>query len=79
MKKIIAFGASSSTNSINKKLAIYAANQISNSKVIVLDLNDFEMGISPGQACVFYSKDEVGDKVLGGGWITKTINNYLST
>ena len=44
-----------------------------------VDLNDFEMGISPGQACVFYSKDEVGDKVLGGGWITKTINNYLST
>ena len=45
MKKIIAFGASSSINSINKKLAIYAANQISNSKVIALDLNDFEMPI----------------------------------
>jgi len=45
LKKIIAFGASSSINSINKKLAIYAANQISNSKVIALDLNDFEMPI----------------------------------
>tara|TARA_B100001765_G_C19463272_1_gene320308 strand:- start:136 stop:1155 length:1020 start_codon:yes stop_codon:yes gene_type:complete len=32
-------------------------------------LNEKELGISPGQACVFYSKDLVGDKVLGGGWI----------
>ena len=30
-----------------------------------------EYGISPGQACVFYSKDVYGYKVLGGGWITK--------
>ncbi len=28
-----------------------------------------EDGISPGQACVFYKKDEFGYKVLGGGWI----------
>ena len=36
-----------------------------------------ETGISPGQACVFYSKDDYGDKVLGGGWIDKTFNkNY---
>jgi tRNA-specific 2-thiouridylase len=40
---------------------------------------DKETGISPGQACVFYSKDNVGDKVLGGGWIHKTINKNLST
>ena len=40
---------------------------------------DKETGISPGQACVFYSKDELGDKVLGGGWIDKTFNNKLST
>jgi len=40
---------------------------------------DKERGISPGQACVFYSKDEFGDKVLGGGWIDKTFNNNLST
>ena len=38
-----------------------------------------ETGISPGQACVFYSKDDIGDKVLGGGWIDKTFNNNLST
>jgi tRNA-specific 2-thiouridylase len=28
-----------------------------------------EDGISPGQACVFYNKDQFGYKVLGGGWI----------
>ncbi len=38
-----------------------------------------EMGISPGQACVFYSKDNFGDKVLGGGWIETTNNKNLST
>ena len=36
-----------------------------------LNLLEDEYGISPGQACVFYSKDEFGDKVLGGGWIEK--------
>ena len=38
-----------------------------------------EAGIAPGQACVFYSKDDYGDKVLGGGWIYKTANKNLST
>ena len=36
-----------------------------------LNLLEEEYGISPGQACVFYSKDENGYKVLGGGWVTK--------
>ena len=44
-----------------------------------VEILDKETGISPGQACVFYSKDEVGDKVLGGGWIDKVYNNSLST
>jgi len=30
-----------------------------------------EYGISPGQACVFYFKNNEGYKVLGGGWIKK--------
>mgnify|MGYP003335236839 CR=1 FL=1 len=42
---------------------------ISNSKANVELLED-EYGISPGQACVFYKKDNNGDKLLGGGWIT---------
>ena len=44
-----------------------------------VNLEENEIGISPGQACVFYSKNRFGDKVLGGGWISKTVNNYLST
>ena len=38
-----------------------------------------EIGISPGQACVFYFKDSIGDKMLGGGWIHETFNRNLST
>ena len=44
-----------------------------------VNLLEEEQGISPGQACVFYSLNKFGDKVLGGGWITRTINKYLST
>jgi len=44
-KKIIAFGASSSRHSINKKLATFAANQLSDAAITILDLNDFEMPI----------------------------------
>jgi len=35
----------------------------------LVNLQDFEDGISPGQACVFYNKDKYGLKLLGGGWI----------
>lgn len=43
--KIIAFAGSPSKNSINKKLAIYAANFFKDADVEVLDLNDFQMPI----------------------------------
>ena len=36
-----------------------------------VNLLEDEYGISPGQACVFYSKNQEGYKVLGGGWIYK--------
>jgi len=35
-----------------------------------VNLLEEEHGIAPGQACVFYSKNNLGYKVLGGGWIT---------
>ncbi|HEY4616668.1 MAG TPA: NAD(P)H-dependent oxidoreductase [Flavobacterium sp.] len=41
--KIIAFGASPSKHSINKKLATYAAHLFKNAEVEVLDLNDYQM------------------------------------
>jgi tRNA-uridine 2-sulfurtransferase len=34
-----------------------------------VNLLEEEQGIAPGQACVFYSKNNLGYKVLGGGWI----------
>ena len=41
--KIVAFGGSNSTQSINKHLATYAASIFENAEVEVLDLNDFAM------------------------------------
>ena len=40
-----------------------------NDNTALVNLEEFEDGISPGQACVFYNKDKFGYKVLGGGWI----------
>lgn len=48
-KKILAFGASNSSDSINKQLATYASKQFKNADVDLVDLNDYEMPI--------YSKD----------------------
>ena len=43
--KVIAFAGSSSKQSINKKLAIYAAGLIEGAEIEVLDLNDYELPI----------------------------------
>ena len=56
------------------KAKIRFTNDYANVNVV-----DEETGVSPGQACVFYTKDMYGDKVLGGGWIHKTFNKNLST
>ncbi len=45
MLKILAFGASNSRNSINKQLAAYAAAQVEEAAITLIDLNDFEMPI----------------------------------
>ena len=44
-QKILAFGASNSKNSINKKFATFAAKQLVNATITLVDLNDFEMPI----------------------------------
>ncbi|MEO5788058.1 NAD(P)H-dependent oxidoreductase [Gelidibacter sp.] len=49
MKKILAFGGSNSSDSINKELANYAASLVEDAQVTLLDLNDFDLPI--------YSKD----------------------
>lgn len=43
--KVLAFGTSNNKNSINKKLALYTAQQISDADVTLLDIHDFEMPI----------------------------------
>ena len=43
---------------------------LKNDNTAHINLLRSEDGISPGQACVFYKKDNFGDKVLGGGWIS---------
>ncbi len=43
--KILAFGASPSKNSINRKLAKFVAGLFKDAEVKILDLNDFEMPI----------------------------------
>ncbi len=45
MKKIIAFGGSTSQTSINKQLATYAAHLFTNAEVEVLDLNDYPLPV----------------------------------
>ena len=45
MKKILVFGASSSRNSINRRLALHAASQLPQFETVAIDLNDFEMPI----------------------------------
>ena len=73
MKKIIAFGASSSKNSINKQLATYVANLFENTTVEILDLNDYEMPIFsidkekngvPQLAHDFYNKLGTADLII---------------
>jgi len=43
MKKVIALGGSNSKNSINKTLAVHAANMLKDTDVKVLDLNEYEL------------------------------------
>jgi len=57
---------------------VRSAGKLLNAKINFLENNEGEVnlvnpeyGISPGQACVFYNKDQFGHKVLGGGWITE--------
>jgi tRNA-specific 2-thiouridylase len=37
-----------------------------------INFNDPEAAVSPGQACVFYSEDSNGLRLLGGGWIASS-------
>ena len=45
MKKILAFGASTSKQSINKQLAFFAAGLLDGVELDLIDLNDFDMPV----------------------------------
>ncbi|GLS82452.1 NADPH-dependent FMN reductase [Paraferrimonas haliotis] len=72
--KIIAFAASSSSQSINNKLVQYATSLISNAQVEVLDINDYEMPLfsedrekelgHPQAAQSFFEKLTQADAIL---------------
>ena len=50
MRKVLAFAGSTSSTSINKQLATFAAENLENTSFDIIDLRDFEMPI--------YSEDE---------------------
>jgi len=72
--KLIAFAASSSTQSINKKLVTYAASLLEGAEVEILDLNDFELPLfsldreeqlgQPDLAKAFVAKLASGDAIM---------------
>ncbi|OXA76122.1 NAD(P)H-dependent FMN reductase [Flavobacterium aquidurense] len=84
--KIVAFGGSNSTHSINKHLATYAAGLFENAEVEVLDLNDFAMPLfsvdlekEVGQhdlAKAFLAKLESADILVVS--LAENNNNYSS-
>jgi len=72
--KILAFAASNSRNSINKRLVTYAASLVEDAEIEVLDLNDFELPLfsedrekelgHPEQAKKFLEKIASSDALL---------------
>jgi NAD(P)H-dependent FMN reductase len=73
MKKIIAFGGSTSQSSINKQLATYAAHLFTNATIEVLDLNDYPLPVfsvdlekegMPQAAQDFYAKIGTADLLV---------------
>ena len=67
--KVLAFGASSSSQSINVQLAKYTANSMSDFEIEFLDLNDFEMPI--------YSMDR--EKETGIPELAMKFKGYIET
>ena len=59
--KILAFAASNSSQSINKKLVTYTANLAANCQIEILDLNDYELPL--------FSEDK--EKILGQPQLAK--------
>lgn len=71
---VLAFAASSSKNSINQRLAYYAASKVDGANVELLDINDYEMPLfsedkekelgQPDEAKAFYKKLGEADAIV---------------
>jgi NAD(P)H-dependent FMN reductase len=64
--KLMAFAASSSSKSINKKLVTYAASLLNNCTVEVLDINDYEIPLFSQDR-----EDELGKHELAHAFLAK--------
>ncbi|WP_299011730.1 NAD(P)H-dependent oxidoreductase [uncultured Shewanella sp.] len=72
--KIFAFAASSSRQSINKKLVTYACSLVPNADIEIADLNDYELPLfsvdreeelgHPALAQAFFNKITAADKLI---------------
>ena len=72
--KLLAFAASSSSKSINKQLATYAASLVADATVEILDINDYEMPLfsqdredelgQPDAAKAFFAKLGQADAII---------------
>lgn len=72
--KLLTFAASSSSKSINKQLATYAASLVDGAEVEILDINDYEMPLfsqdreevlgQPDEAKSFYAKLGQADAII---------------
>lgn len=72
--KLLAFAASNSSTSINKKLATYASSLVPHAEVEILDLNDYELPLfstdkekelgQPALAQAFFDKIGSADAVI---------------
>ncbi len=69
-KNVIAFGASNSSRSINKKLVTYASGLLDGADVEILDLNDYELPLFSVDR-----EDEMGQPELAQAFLKK--NNRL--
>jgi chromate reductase len=72
--KLLAFAASSSSKSINKQLATYAASLVADATVEIIDINDYEIPLfsqdkeeelgQPDAAKAFYAKLGQADAII---------------
>ena len=65
-KKVIAFAASSSSRSINRKLVTYACGLLRDAEVEILDLNDYELPLFSVDR-----EDELGQPALARAFLDK--------